>query len=61
MTAAEMTSRGCHRSAGPLDLLVAATAEEHQLTLLHYDAGFLSISKITGQPVEWVAEPGTIS
>jgi len=26
-----------HRSAGPVDLVVAATAELHGLTLLHHD------------------------
>jgi predicted nucleic acid-binding protein len=55
-----LTDRGAHRSAGPVDLLVAATAEAHGMTLLHYDADFLQVAEVTGQSVRWVAEPGTI-
>jgi len=57
---AALTARGSHRSAGPVDLLTAAAAEEHGLTLLHYDADFLEVSAVTGQRVCWVAEPGTV-
>ena len=55
-----LTDRGAHRSAGPVDLLVAATAEAHGLTLLHYDADFRVIAEVTGQPTRWLAEPGTL-
>jgi predicted nucleic acid-binding protein len=55
-----LTNRGTHRSAGPVDLLGAATAEMHGLTLLHYDADFRAVADVTGQPMRWVAEPGTI-
>ena len=57
---AALTDQGPHRSAGPVDLLVAVTAELHGLILLHYDRDFLQIARVTGQPVRWVAEPGTI-
>ncbi|MGA5303656.1 PIN domain nuclease [Nucisporomicrobium flavum] len=57
---AALTESGSHRSAGPVDLLVAATAEVHQLALLHYDADFDQIAAVTGQRMYWVAEPGTI-
>jgi hypothetical protein len=43
-----------------VDLLVAATAEAHGLTLLHYDADFQTIAEVTGQPVRWVAGPGAV-
>ena len=56
-----LTDRGTHRSAGPVDLLVAATAEENRLTLLHYDADFLQIAEVTGQPMRWVADPGSVA
>jgi predicted nucleic acid-binding protein len=55
-----LTDRGAHRSAGPVDLLVAVTAEAHRLTLLHYDSDFSVVADVTGQPVRWVAEPGTL-
>jgi predicted nucleic acid-binding protein len=48
-----LTSRGQHRSAGPVDLVVAATAELHGLTLLHHDRDFGIIARVTGQPVRW--------
>ena len=41
------------------DLLVAATAEEAGLIVLHYDADFDRISAVTGQKCEWVAAPGS--
>jgi predicted nucleic acid-binding protein len=47
----QLTAKGEHRSAGPADLLVAATAEEAGLTLLHYDRDFDTIALTTGQPV----------
>jgi predicted nucleic acid-binding protein len=56
-----LTERGTHRSAGPVDLLVAATAEAHELTLLHYDSDFLQVADVTGQPVQWLTEPGSIA
>lgn len=54
-----LTNRGEHRSAGPVDLLVAATAELSGLTLLHYDKDFETVAHVTGQPTQWVAPPGT--
>lgn len=42
------------------DLLIAATAEEHGMTVLHYDADFELISEVTGQPTEWVCPSGVI-
>ena len=56
-----LTELGQHRSAGPIDLLVAATAELTGLTLLHYDRDFEVLAKATGQPVSWVAFPGSVS
>jgi hypothetical protein len=42
------------------DLLIAAAAEEAQLILLHYDADFDLIAKVTGQRCQWVVPAGTI-
>ena len=47
----ELTAKGEHRSAGAVDLLVAAAAEESGLTLVHYDRDFETIARTTGQPV----------
>lgn len=43
------------------DLLIAATAERHHLTVLHYDADYDLIAEVTGQAVEWVVPAGSIS
>jgi predicted nucleic acid-binding protein len=42
------------------DLLIAAAAEGAGLTLLHYDADFDLIAKVTGQECKWVVPAGTI-
>lgn len=57
---AELTSRGTHRSAGPVDLLVAAAAELHSLALVHYDRDFDQIGEVTGQGMSWLAPAGSI-
>jgi hypothetical protein len=46
-----LTRRGEHRSAGAVDLLIAATAERHQLIVLSEDRDFESVAAVTGQPV----------
>lgn len=43
------------------DLLVAAAAEELDLTVLHYDADFDRIAAVTGQLCEWVVPAGTVA
>lgn len=49
-----MTEQGLHRSAGPVDLLIAATAEHHRLTILCDDKDFTAVARVTGQPVTFV-------
>jgi len=49
----ELNAKGKHRGAGPVDLVVAATAELHGLTLLHHDRDFDVIAEVTGQPTRW--------
>ena len=57
---AALVERGHHRSAGAIDLLVAATAEIERLTLLAYDADFDVVASVTGQAVEWVVPRGSV-
>ena len=40
--------------------MIAATADLNGATVLHYDADYDRIAEITGQPVEWVAEKGSL-
>jgi hypothetical protein len=55
----ELARRGQHRAVRLPDLLVAATAEEHGFTVLHYDRDFDRVAAVTGQPCEWVVPDGT--
>ncbi|MGH3679060.1 MAG: PIN domain nuclease [Natronosporangium sp.] len=53
-----------HRGVSLPDLIIAACAEVHGATVVHYDADYDRIAAVTGQPVEWVvprgsAEPGS--
>lgn len=50
-----LAERGQHRAASIPDLLIAATAELAQLTILHDDKDFELIANITGQPLERLA------
>ena len=47
-----LADRGQHRAPSIPDLLVAATAEVAELTILALDTDFELIAQITGQPVE---------
>ena len=50
--------RGQHRTSIP-DVIVAATAAEHGLTVLHYDSDYERLAEVTGIDHEWVVERGT--
>ncbi len=47
-----LASVGQHRAPSIPDLLIAATAELAELTVLHLDKDFELIAQVTGQPVE---------
>ncbi len=49
---AVLAERGQHRAPSIPDLLIAATGELADLTVLHLDKYFELIAQITGQPVE---------
>jgi predicted nucleic acid-binding protein len=51
-----MTEAGTHRSAGAIDLLIAATAERAGLTVLCDDRDFVAVAQVTGQPVRLVTD-----
>ncbi len=54
-----LVRRGQDRALSLVDALVAAIAETRDLTILHYDADFELVSDLTGQPSQWVVEPGS--
>lgn len=59
-TQANLATRSQHRGASIPELLIAACAAEHGLTVLHYDADYDLIAEVTGQPTEWVVPRGSV-
>lgn len=55
-----LATQSQHRHFRLPDLIIAATAELAEVTVLHYDADYDRIARITGQPVEWVVEKGSL-
>lgn len=55
-----LAQRAQHRAIGVADLVIAAVAERHRVTVLHYDADCDLIAEITGQPTQWVVPRGTV-
>lgn len=49
-----------HRHFRLPDLIIAATAELHGATVLHYDTDYDRIAAVTSQPTEWVVEQGSL-
>lgn len=56
-----LVERGQHRALSLVDALVAATAESHDLTILHYDRDFELVAEVTGQQHEWIVASGTVA
>jgi predicted nucleic acid-binding protein len=48
-----LAAEGRHRVPIP-DLIIAAAAESTDLEVLHYDADYEEISRVTGQPQRWI-------
>ncbi len=49
---------GQHRTPIP-DVMIAAVAQAHSATVLHYDSDFERICAATGHPHEWIVSRGT--
>jgi hypothetical protein len=56
-----LSERGQLRAVRFPDLLIAATAEQHGLVVIHYDADFDLIAGLTDQACEWVVPQGSVS
>lgn len=56
-----MLARGHQRGRKIPDLLIAAAAEAHSLTVLHYDADFERIAAVTGQECQWIVPAGSVA
>jgi predicted nucleic acid-binding protein len=55
-----LAERSRHRGVSLPDLMLAATAEQHGLIVLHYDADFDRIAAVTGQATEWIVTRGSV-
>jgi predicted nucleic acid-binding protein len=57
-----LAAAGRHRAAGPVDLLIAATAVYHGLTVLHYDSDFELIADVDRRVEQrWVVPRGSVN
>jgi predicted nucleic acid-binding protein len=56
----ELARTGRHRSVGVHDLLTAALADAHNLTVVHYDADFETAATILVFEHRWVLPRGTL-
>lgn len=56
---AELAKRSARRGAALPDLLIAATAERHDVTVLHYHHEYDLIASMTNQPTQWIVPRGT--
>ena len=55
-----LAAKSQHRGFSLPDLIIAATAEVHGATVLHYDADYDRIAAVTGQGTEWVVPRGSL-
>jgi predicted nucleic acid-binding protein len=55
-----LAHKGLHRGVPVPDLITAAVAERHGLTILHYDADFDHIADVTTLKTEWVVPRGSV-
>src|SRR5437868_943837 len=53
-----LAQRGWHRTPIP-DVVIAATAAEHGLTVLHYDSDYERLAETAGVDHEWLPTRGT--
>jgi predicted nucleic acid-binding protein len=57
---AELWRLGQARTVPLPDLLIAAIAERHRVTVLHYDDAYDRIAAVTGQPTQWIVPRGSV-
>jgi predicted nucleic acid-binding protein len=56
-----LAANGDHRRVPPADLLLAAAAEEAEVTLVHYDRDYERIAAVAGLRQEWLVPDGTLA
>lgn len=59
---ASLAAAGTLRAVGPVDLLIAATAVQHELTVLHYDGDFELLAEADDRVAQrWVVPRGSVT
>jgi predicted nucleic acid-binding protein len=56
-----LAANGDHRRVPPVDLLLAAAAEEAEVALVHYDRDYERIAGVAGLRQEWLVPDGTLA
>lgn len=56
-----LEDNGLHRGARLPDLLIAAVAIRHNLTVLHYDHEYENIARVSTLKAEWIVPRGSIT
>lgn len=56
-----LAQNGTLRAVKLVDLLVAALAEDHNVTVLHYDSDFEIVAQVLDFSHQWVVPRGTLS
>lgn len=54
-----LVGAGNWRALSVADRVIAAVAERHGATVLHYDGDYDMIAAVTAQPTQWVLPPGS--
>ena len=57
----QLWATGRMRTVPLPDLIIAAVAERHRVTVLHYDSDYDTIADVTGQPTRWVVNRGSVA
>ncbi|MGV0749806.1 PIN domain-containing protein [Mycolicibacter minnesotensis] len=55
-----LTQIGRHRAVGIADLLTAAVAADHRITVIHYDSDFDTAATVIDFRHQWVVPRGTL-
>lgn len=55
-----LADHGMLRAAGAVDLIIAATAIQHDLQLVHYDADYEHIAAVSELNHQWVVARGSV-
>jgi predicted nucleic acid-binding protein len=56
-----LATNGDHRRVPPADLLLASTAEEAGVVLIHYDRDYERIAAVSGLRHEWLVPDGALA